>query len=1103
MIRKCFLLFALAILAEGCTRQSNPEQSAEGSLFSLLTSAQTGVAFINQVEDEKEFNVLSYRNYYNGGGVAIGDVNADGLEDIYFTSNQHTNKLYLNKGNWQFEDITDQAGVGGKGAWTTGVTMADVNGDGKLDIYVCNSGDVPKAQRTNELFINHGNLTFSEEAKSYGLNSQAFSTHAAFFDYDLDGDLDCFLLNNSFRSPDRKELYKKSRDETGPEGGDILYKNEGGSFQDVSVQAGIHTGDIGFGLGVSVSDVNGDMLPDIYVSNDFWERDYLYINQGDGKFVDEIRSRVAMTSMNSMGADVADLNNDGFPEIMTTDMLPPDNYRLKTMTQFSPFRMGKMDFDSVYHHQIMQNCLQLNKNGRWFQEISNMAGVSATDWSWGALLVDFNLDGWKDVFVSNGIQRDLTDFDFVDIITNKKVIDQIVAENKGFDFRDFLPFMPSNKIANKAFINKKNLTFQEETASLGLAKPSFSNGSAYGDLDNDGDYDLVINNANMECFIYRNNTVEEKKNNFLKVVLHGPPQNVFGIGTKVKISKGEQLQCLQQFCSRGFQSSVASDLIFGVASVSDIDTLRVIWPDTKMQILTAVKTNQTLVLDYANATLPHTQAAQKASPFFVDSSKKYLNIHALHHENRFNDFVQEPLVYKMLSAEGPGLIKGDVNGDGRLDVILLGAADQANKLFVQQSSGKLLFKKMIAFENARAAETTCGALLDYDGDGDLDLLEGHGGNEFKKGPRSFAMRLFDNDGHGNFTINIKNTPHVTGNFSCIVPADIDRDGDLDLFIGARSIPGHYGPAPKSFLLQNNGDGRWVNLTNRDIGTLGMVTAATWSDIDHDGDPDLIVVGDWMPIIILENTPGAMKRKGYIPNSYGWWSSMIKRDLDGDGDDDFVLGNWGTNSKFQASPQEPLRMFVKDFDRNGTIEQILLWYPPGEKKAYPFATKDDLVKQLPFLKNKISKYADYGHMTYEDLFDETQRKGAVELMADCLTSAILWQDSTGFRLQTLPAAAQVSPVFSIVADDFNHDEKIDLLLLGNYYGLKPEGGRLDANRGVMLQGMEHGQFSAISNDVSGVYITGQVRDAAYMPLANGKKVLLVGRNNLPMMALEQK
>ena len=1090
--RFLYILSTVSILIFNCSTKK--ETDITNNLFTLLSAKETGIDFSNKVEDQEGFNVLTYRNYYNGGGVALGDINNDGLVDIYFTANMDSNKLFLNKGNLVFEDITVKAEVSGNKPWSTGVVMADVNSDGLIDIYVCNSGDVPAPDRRNELFINNGNLTFTESAVEWGLASNAFSTHATFFDYDKDGDLDCFLLNNSFRSPDRVELYQKPRTQKGEEGGDKLFRNEGNRFIDVTDGSGINSGDIGFGLGASVSDLNGDLLPDIYISNDFWERDYMYINQGNGSFVDQLENRINKTSMNSMGADIADLNNDGWPEIMTTDMLPPDNYRLRTMTQFQPFRMGTMKFDSVYHHQVMQNCLQCNDGQGRFMEIANMAGVSQSDWSWGALILDIDLDGWKDIFVSNGIQRDLTDFDFVDIITNKAVVDKIVEENKRFDFRDFLPFMPSNKVSNCVFINQQNMTFKDMSIQLGLSMPSFSNGSAYGDLDNDGDPDLVVNNSNMECFVFRNNAVEFKHNNYLKIDFVGPRGNSLGIGAKVIITKGVNKQELQHYLSRGFQSSVSPGLIFGIGKTDLLDAVKVIWPDGKMQTLEKVSANQTLVVKYSEANQQWLPKRIERKAIFSDASQEVFVGNTRQKENEFNDFMQDPMSYKVLSTEGPGIVTGDVNGDDLVDVLLLGAADDANKLFLQKKDGKLYFSNQQVFISDKHLEATCGAFIDIDTDGDLDLLIGNGGNEVARGNQNFNMRCYTNDGKGNFSINVESTPHVSGNLSCIVPCDFDSDGDLDLFLGARSVPTHYGLVPSSYLLLNNGNGTWSNVTTEEFGRLGMVTGAVTSDFDNDGDKDLIVVGDWMPVTIFESTPGALTKKGIIKDSFGWWSSITATDLDGDGDEDFVLGNWGLNSKLKASVARPLKLYVKDFDHNGSVDKILEWYPSADTIAYPLISKDDITKNIPQLDQKIRSYADYGKMTYRQLFDEKQREGALEFKANYLESAILWRDETGFRLEALPREAQVSPVYSIVTDDIDKDGIVDILLFGNLYGLKPEIGRMDANVGVFLKGESKGKYTTLSTTESGLFVTGQVRDSRIISDSGGNKVLIISRNN---------
>ncbi|MGL4632727.1 MAG: VCBS repeat-containing protein [Leadbetterella sp.] len=1080
---KYYLLIPVAICS---CKLSNEKQ-----LFEKIDSSESGIKFINKVEDQEKFNILTYRNFYNGGGVAIGDINNDGLKDVFFTSNQGQNKLYLNKGNLQFEDISDKAGITGKKAWHTGVTMSDVNQDGFMDIYVCNSGEISKENRENELYINKGNLKFTEEAAKYGLNDKGMSTHASFFDYDLDGDLDCYVLNNSYLDPERISTYRQERGNYDLEGGDRLYKNENGKFIDATKESKIYSSNIGFGLGISVGDINNDLYPDIYISNDFFERDYLYINQKDGSFKESLPDQINYTSLSSMGSDIADVNNDGSLDIFTTDMLPPDNYRLKAATKFDDYYHEDLKFKNSYHHQFVQNCLQVNQGDGQFTETAFYSGIAATDWSWGALMFDSNLDGYKDVFVSNGVFHDITDSDFVDFIGDKDEIKKIVQEKGRYDFRDFIPFLPANKRKNYLFINQKDLTFKNQADLAGMEEGSFSNGSAYGDLDNDGDYDLVVNNVNMESFIYKNNATENK-NNYLKIKLIGKQGNQNGIGAKLILQSDSMTQHCTSMAARGFQSSVDTDVIFAIPNTASKYTLSVIWPDGSMQNLAISKFSNTISLYQKDASDTFSTPSSSNVDFDCVDTK------IVHSENLYSDYDFERLVPHMFSTMTPRIIVGDINNDKLEDFVLTGSFSQKNRSYVQNKNGGLTEIKQPDFENDSAFEANSGLLFDIDGDKDLDLLLGAGGNEPNRKRESYYLRVFENNGKGVFKKSSLKGVTVEGQISCIEPSDMDHDGDLDLFLGGRSIPGLYGLVPRSYLLLNEGQGNWQDITTEATGPIGMIMDATWADFDSDGWEDLIVVGEYMPVTLFLNKNGLLQGPNTLKDSEGWWTSITKADIDLDGDADFVLGNWGLNQKLKASLSNPIQLYTSNFDGTERPISLLEWYAPEESKPYLFASRNDLFAKIPALKKKALKYQKYATMSINDLFAKDIMQKSQIKSVKTFESCVLWNNNGDLQLKPLPKEAQMSAVFASLVKDVDGDQLPDLILGGNFFSLKPEMGRIEGFNGGYFKGNGKGGFSFKNAKNTGINIRGEVRDIQSV----GTNILFT-RNNNSVISLRRK
>lgn len=1091
--KKIIPLIIIGTLFSSCSTEDAGKKEQK-DLFQLIDSSETGINFVNDLSHNQDFNVYKYRNFYNGGGVALGDVNNDGLIDVYFTSNLKTNKLYLNKGDFKFEDITDKAKVGGTKAWSTGVTMADINADGYLDIYVCNSGDIEGDNKQNELFINNGNpsesgvVTFTESAEKYGLDDQGFSTHASFFDYDRDGDLDVYLLNNSYRSIGSFNLQRNERFERDVLGGDKLLRNDGGSFVDVSEEAGIYGSVIGFGLGVTIGDLNDDDWEDIYVSNDFFERDYIYINQKNGTFKEKLTEQIQSISGASMGADMADINNDGQIDIFVTEMLPSEYKRLKTVTTFEDWNKYQHNLKNGYYHQFTRNVLQLNNGNSTFSEIGRYSGVEASDWSWGALFFDMNNDGLKDLYIANGIFKDLTDQDYLQYISSDAAIQTIVSGNQ-VDYDKLIDIIPSNKVRNQAYKNLGELKFDRNWNS-GLDTPSFSNGSAYGDLDNDGDYDVVVNNVNMTSFVYRNNTDEILKNNYLKLILQGQGKNTNAIGAKIKIKTKDQTLYQEQQPIRGFQSSMDLRPNFGLMD-SDSVNLEVLWPSGKITRLEHVKANQTLLLKEIDGVKIEKTEKKPTTDLFTRS---HVKIPFKHNENRFVDFDRDRLLPHMLSTEGPKMAMADVNNDGLDDIFIAGAKGSASSLLLGKADG-FVQSPIPDFERGKNSEDSAALFFDADNDGDQDLYVCSGSVEFSQFSSYLKDRMYFNDGKGNFTLSPQQLPTVTGNHSTstVICDDIDADGDLDLFVGERSIPSQYGIPGSGFILQNDGKGNFMDITSKiapDFQNLGMITDARFLDLDADGKKELVVIGEFMGIEIFKNENGHfVKTVNEKLNALkGWWRVVHPVDLDNDGDLDLVLGNHGENSRFRASIERPISLFVNDFDQNGFIDPILT-FTAGNGKQYPYNLRHNLIEQLKDLKKKYPNFKSFKDADIKDMFTEKELEGAVELKATMLSSIILINEGNlDFKAVELPIQAQFSPIYAIGSGDFDNDGDMDLVLGGNLYNTKPEVGRYDASFGLYLENMGGETFKTLKEG-KGFYLKGEIRDIKVKD-----QRVIVSRNN---------
>lgn len=1087
-MKSIFFCFIVFICISSCTNNDN-------NLFQELSSFQTGIDFRNDLLYDENFNIFNYRNYYNGGGVGLGDINNDGLIDIYFNSNLEENKLYLNKGNFNFEDITEIAGIAGTKSWSTGVSLVDINADGFLDIYVSNSGDIKGDNKQNELFINNGNLTFTEMASEYGLDDTGYSTHAAFFDYDRDGDLDCYLLNNSYKGGFRiTNVGRNQRPIRDSVGGDKLFRNDDGFFKDVSEEAGIYGSVIGFGLGVTVGDVNNDGWMDIYVSNDFFERDYLYINNQDGTYNEELEDQIKSISAASMGADMADINNDGYAEIFVTDMLPEPDERIKTVTTFDNWDRHQYIKSSGYWNQFTRNTLQLNNGDDTFSEIGRLTGVQATDWSWGALMFDFQNDGNKDIFVANGIYQDLTDQDFLQYVTQDEVIREIASPGS-VNYKKLIELIPSVPVSNYAFINNGDLKFENKTNFLGLYKPSFSNGSAYGDLDNDGDYDLVVNNVNMKAFIYKNNTEKlYPENRFLKIKLIGKDQNLNAIGSKVYAYSDKNLYTLEQMPIRGFQSTVDNNLIIGVGNNEVLDSVLVKWYDGSISKIRNIKSSQTITLDINDSEKSENRSALKGKSYFKESTNELISY--IHRENEYVDFDKDRLLFHMSSSEGSCLCTGDLNNDSYEDIYIGGSSGYPGEIFLYYE-GTFIKKSIEILNLDKDSEDTDCLIFDADGDGSNDLYVASGGNEFSVYSPELRDRLYFNN-KLEFTKSNQILPG--GSFSSssvVIKNDFDSDGDYDLFVGSRLVPQKYGIPASSYILRNEGDGSFVNMSDSiapGLKDLGMVTDAKWLDYDRDNDLDLVIVGHWMPVTIFKNDNNIFTKtiQKNLLNSNGWWNTIHVSDLNNDGFEDLIVGNQGKNSRFRSSVNKPLRMYVNDFDENGSNEQIIFQY--NGDSAYTMSLRHDLVMQMPSLKKRYLKYNSYKNQTANDIFSsEKLNTSHLNLIFDLETSIFI-NKSGIFNKISIPIDAQFSSVHSIYTDDINSDGYLDIILGGNLHSVKPEVGRYDANFGQVYISKNGEYFSKLRNIESGIRFIGEVRDIVRLKVNNIDELIVLNNND---------